>query len=195
MLFILTIFSINGSAGSEEDPEIIDETNDEVLDHLDIISAWFYEIEEEPNYLFISLKLKEINTKKSVQFLTVSWFYNDIQYISGMKIGYKFSSIEYVAGNAEGWWFWFQLDIKKISGEYDQNTGIITFKIPKNIIGNPNSGDVLTKTKAITMQRFGIKGRLGFETFWIILLYRLTYGKVPWDGAPIEFGRDYIIQY
>ena len=158
LLFILTIFSINGFAGSEEDPEIIDETNDEVLDHLDIISAWFYELEEEPDYLFIALKLKEINTKKSVQFLTVSWFYNDIQYISGMKIGYKISSIEYVAGNARGWWFWFQLDIKEISGEYDENTGIITFKIPKNIIGNPISGDVLTKTKAITMQRFGIKG-------------------------------------
>jgi hypothetical protein len=195
MLFIFTIFSVNVFAGSEDDPEILDEKDDEVLEHLDIISAWFYEKEEEPDYLFISLKLKEINTKIPMQFLTVHWYYNNIQYVTGMRIGYSIPWIEFIAGKAEGWWFWFQVDFEPITGEYDEEKGIITCKIPKNLIGNPEEGDILTKTKASTMQRFGFRGRLGFDTLWVIALYRLTSGEVPWDGAPLEYGRDYKINY
>jgi hypothetical protein len=53
-LLITTILPITGTilAGDEEDPEIVDEPDDDVFDYLDIISAWFYEKEEEPDYLF-----------------------------------------------------------------------------------------------------------------------------------------------
>jgi len=45
MLFASTFFSVSGLAGSEEDPEIVDEPDEVVFDYLDIISAWFYEKE------------------------------------------------------------------------------------------------------------------------------------------------------
>ena len=62
MLFITLSFTMNVFAGSEEDPEILDVEDDAVFDYLDIISAWFYEMEEEPEYLFTALKIKEINS-------------------------------------------------------------------------------------------------------------------------------------
>jgi hypothetical protein len=195
MLFIFTLMSVNVFAGSEEDPEILDEKDEEVIEHLDIISAWFFEKEDEPDYLFTALKLKDINIQKPVQLLTLHWYFNDVQYASGLRIGYKIPWVEYIAGKAEGWWFWFQVDFKPITGEYDEEKGIITCKIPKNFIGNPEQGDILTKTKASTIQRFGFRGRLGLENLWLIAFFRLTSGKVPWDGAPYEYGRDYIIKY
>ena len=62
-------------------------------------------------------------------------------------------------------------------------------------INNPQKGDVLTNTKALVFQRFGFIGRLGFDRFWIVGLIKLATGNVPWDAAPYDYGRDYIIQY
>ena len=193
MLFILSIISINVSAGSEEDPEIIDDEDDETFDHLDIISAWFYEKEEEPDYLFTALKIKEINQNKFKQHLTVHWEHNGIECASSLHIGYGNPWFSFGAGYGHG--FWFMEHYQRIEGEYDEETGIIICKIPKNIINNPQQGDVLTKTKALTFQRFGFIGRLGFDRFWFSGLVSLVTGKVPWDGAPYDYGRDYIIQY
>jgi len=64
MLFITLSFSMNVFAGSEEDPEILDVEDNAVFDHLDIISAWFYEKAEEPEFLFTALKLNEINSNR-----------------------------------------------------------------------------------------------------------------------------------
>ena len=48
MLIITTIIPITGivTAGSEEYPEIIDETDSNVVNYLDIISAWFLRIKK-----------------------------------------------------------------------------------------------------------------------------------------------------
>lgn len=192
-LFITLSFSMNVFAGSEEDPEILDEEDDAVFDHLDIISAWFYEREEEPEFLFTALKLKEINSDRLKQHLTVHWEHNGIECASSLHIGYGNPWFSFSGGYGHG--FWFQEHYQQIEGEYDEETGIIICKIPKSIINNPQKGDVLTKTKALTFQRFGFIGRLGFDRFWISGLISLATGKVPWDGAPYEYGRDYIIQY
>jgi hypothetical protein len=193
MLFILTILSVNVFAGSEEDPEILDEEDDAVFDYLDIISAWFYEKEEEPDYLYTALKIKEINQMKFKQHLTVHWTHNGVECASGLHIGYGIPWFSFGAGYGHGWWF--QEHYQDVEGEYDLETGIIICKIPKNIINNPQKGDVLTNTKALTFQRFGFIGRLGFNRFFISGLISLSTGNVPWDGAPYEYGRNYIIQY
>ena len=88
MLFFFTILSINVFAGSEEDPEITDEEEDDVKDYLDIISAWFYEKEEEPDYLYTSLKLKNIDSTKTKQHLVVKWEHKGIPCSAGLYIGY-----------------------------------------------------------------------------------------------------------
>jgi len=62
-LLIATILPITGTviAGSEEDPEIDDEVPDTgVFDYLDIISAWFFEKGDEPEYLFTQIVLNNI---------------------------------------------------------------------------------------------------------------------------------------
>ena len=194
MLFLTTTFSISVYAGSEEDPEIDDEVPDTgVFDYLDIISAWFFEKGDEPEYLFTALKIKEINSNRFKQHLTVHWEHNGIECASSMNIGYGNPWFIFSAGYGHGWWF--QEHYQQIEGEYDDETGIIICKIPKNIINNPQKGDVLTNTKALTFQRFGLIGRMGFDRFFICGLISLATGKVPWDGAPYEYGRDYIIQY
>ena len=193
MLLITLTFSITVIAGTEEDPEILDEPDENVMEYLDIISAWFYEEENEPEYLFIALKLKEINPYHLKQHLSVQWEYNGEFCAAGLHIGYGQPWFYYTAGYGHGWWF--EEFYEKIEGEYDPETSIIIFKIPKEIINNPQKGDIITKTKAITFQRYGFIGRLGFGRFWIPSLISLVTKKTPWDGAPYEYGRDYIIQY
>ena len=192
-LFLTSILSMSVIAGDEENPEILDEEDTAVFDYLDIISAWFYENEDEPDYLYTALKLREINSMKFKQHLTVHWTHNGIECASSLHIGYGNPWFTFSAGYGHGWWF--QEHYQQIEGEYDLETGIIICKIPKNIINDPQKGDVLTKTKALTFQRFGFVGRLGFDRFFLSGLIKLSTGNVPWDGAPYDYGRDYIIQY
>jgi hypothetical protein len=195
MLMFSLPFSIVVSAGSEEYPEIDDEEDIDVMNYLDIISAWFFEKEGEPDFLYTSLKIKEISPIHMKQHLTVHWEYNGISCASGMIIGYGDPWFAYTAGYGHGWWF--QEHYEEITGEYNEETGIITCKIPKSIINNPQKGEVLKNTYASTFERFGFIGRLGFGRPLIqIILFKIS-GKNIFDYAPEteDFGRDYTIQY
>jgi hypothetical protein len=195
MLFIFTIIAVNVFAGSEEDPEIIDIEEDDVYSYLDIISAWFYEDENEPDYLFTALKIKDIDKTKTKQHLVVKWEHNGIHCSAGLYIGYDEDFwLSYQAGYGHG--FWFQEHYQEIDGDLDEEKGIITCKIPKNIINNPEKDDILTKTRASAFQRFGFIGRLGFDRWFIQSLIIIFTGKSTGDYAPNEDdGRDYIIKY
>ncbi len=195
MQFILTIISVNVFAGSENDPEIIDEEEYDIYGYVDIISAWFYEDENEPDYLFTSLKLKNIDETKTKQHLVVKWEHKGIHCSAGLYIGYDEEYwLSYQAGYGHG--FWFQEHYQEIEGNLDKENGIITCKIPKDIINNPEKGDILTKTRAHAFQRFGFIGRLGFDRWMIQSLILIITGKSTTDFAPNdEEGREYIIQY
>ena len=58
MLILTTTFSV--MAGDEINPEITDNEGD-ARNHLDIISAWFYEKMEKPDYLYIIIKICSYN--------------------------------------------------------------------------------------------------------------------------------------
>lgn len=195
MLFISTIFSVYVFAGSEEDPEIIDDEENDVQGFLDIDSAWFYEKEEEPDYLYTALKLKNIDTTKTKQHLVVSWEYNGIHCSAGLYIGYDEEWwFSYQAGYGHG--FWFQEHYQEIEGEFNEETGIIICKTPKSIIQNPQKGEILTNTRAHAFQRFGFIGMLGFDRWFIRSLIFVITGKSVSDFAPNDGpGRDYVIQY
>jgi len=195
-LLIATILPITGTvfAGSEEDPEIEDEIEDDVVAYLDIISAWFYEKSDQPDYLFIGLKVKEINDAILKQKLTVHWEYNGIECAVGMAIGHGEPWFSYSAGWGHG--FWFQEHYQQIEGDCDEETGIITFEIPKDFIKNPQKGDILTNTYALTFQRFGFLGRAGFDRAILRSIIFLITGQNLSDFGPNEgYGQDYIIQY
>ena len=196
-LLITTVLPITGTviAGDENDPEIVDDPDTDVFDYLDIISAWFYENADEPDYLFTALKIKEISPLHLKQHLTVHWKHNGVECASGLHIGYGDPWFSYSAGYGHGWWF--QEHYVEIEGEYDAESGIIICKIPKSIINDPQKGDVLENTYALTFERFGFIGRLGFSRPIIRSIIFMLAGKDLVDFAPesTDYGRDYIIQY
>ena len=195
MLFIFTSFSITVFAGSEEDPEIEDEVDSNVVDYLDIISAWFYEESNQPDYLFVCLKVKQIEENEFKQKLTVHWEYQGIECAAGVAIGFEESVYHFSAGWGHG--FWFQEHYQKIEGSIDEEKGIITFKIPKEYIKDPQEGDVLTNTYALTFVRIGFLGKIGFDRHLLSSIISLFVRGGLTDAAPdsVRYGRDYIIQY
>jgi len=195
VLLISNIIPVAVMAGDEGNPEITDEEENDVQDNFNIISAWFFEKEEEPDYLFTALKLKNIDTMKLKQHLVVSWDHNGIHCSAGLYIGYDPSWwFAYEGGFGHGWWF--QEHYQKIQGEFDEETGIIICKTPKSFINNPEKGDVLTNTRALAFQRFGFIGRMGFDRWFIQSLIYFITGKSVSDHAPNDgYGMDYIIQY
>jgi hypothetical protein len=194
MLLCTTILPFTVIAGDEQNPEIQDVQEDDIFSYVDIISAWFYENAEEPGFLYASLKVTQINSFRFKQHLTIHWDCNGVDCAAGMIIGYGQPWFEFNAGYGHG--FWFEEHYVTISGEYNTATGIITCKIPKEIINNPQKGDVLTNTYALTFQRFGFIGRLGFDRIFLPFIIKCLTSKSIYDLAPNEgFGKEYIIQY
>ena len=195
MLFISTIITITETvlAGDEENPEIIDEEEDDIISYLDLYSAWFDEKEDEPDFLYAYIKINEINPYHLKQHITIHWDYNGEKCAAGLHIGYGSPWYSYSAGYGQGWWF--KEHYEEITGDFDEN-GIITLKIPKEYILNPEEGDVLENTYALSFQRFGFIGRMGFGRPFITSFLTILFGKSLSDRAPNDgFGIDYVIQY
>ena len=206
MLFISTILPITGSvlAGDEENPEMQDEENDlfgtfinfpnvlnflqllqiikfDSFDFLDIESAWFYEELENPDYLFTAIKLKDLEVTPLRAIYAIHWDCNGKRYTSCLHTHSDGEYTGYVAGRI------FGLGYRRgiyydITGELNIDNNIIIFNIPKDKIGNPEPGDVLTRTDAWTGLRF------------VSELFTIPFGGElikDWSG----YGEDYIIQY
>jgi hypothetical protein len=201
MLFIITILPITHIviAGDEGDPEIVDPEGDlvgilinfpqffkilttikildiEHLDFLDVLSAWFYEREIEPDYLFTSIKFKDLDLPNNRVIYSMYWNYDDSDYAVTVHI----------QDNGEIHIFSTYIDSLgvqyEIDGSIDKENNIITFKIPKDYIGDPKPGDILTNTNAWAGLRFSK------ET-----LFTAVIGELAKDWT--EYGRDYVIQY
>lgn len=97
------------------------------------------------------------------QHLVVLWKMNDKYYSSMAVIGYDISNwFEYASliGNGSGL---SRPVVSVIEGTFNSADGTVTCKIPKNTIGNPKSGDVLTDIKSICFERFGFWGRIAID--------------------------------
>jgi len=183
VLLISNIIPVTVMAGDEENPEIIDELYDTDLSKLDINSVWFYEKINDSDYLFISMKIINLNEKINAIF-SVTWFYNDIKYVSGLDVFFYrekvFRSGLYQRATHRQW-----LGMPECEGIYDVDNNIITWKILKENIGNPQKDGVLTKTRASAVLGFPLNLLL-----FLVIDYR--------DFAPsviTEYGKDYIINY
>ena len=185
-LLITTILPITGTvfAGDEENPEIVDGTGDTDLGFLDIESAWFYEKADEPDYLFTALKIKDLKETFNAVF-SIRWTYNGVVYVSGLST-YYYKDREFRGGLRQRATYWQWKSMPECIGVFDQNTDIITWKMLKSNIGNPQKGDVLTNTEASAVAGFPFS-----------FIYFFT-GKNYKDFAPDnygDYGQDYIIQY
>jgi hypothetical protein len=194
-------------AGDENNPEIVDEENDcfgtlimhpsrltllhalgvlkiDSYDCIDIVSAWFYENSNEPEYLYAALKLKDLEIIDQRAIYSVHWYYKGLEYSVGSHIYYNGQKI----GCSVGLTTWVNWNWNNHPAEvtYDFEKNIVTFKFSKEFIGNPSPGDVLIKTSAWTALR------LNFE----VLTLLVSSGELVKDSAPNNaFGKDYVIQY
>jgi len=185
-LLITTILPITGTvfAGDEENPEIVDVTGDTDLVFLDIESAWFYEKADESGYLFTALKIKDLKEAFNAVF-SMRWTYDGVVYVSGLETFY-YRDKEFRSGLRQRANYWQWKNMPECIGIFDQNTDIITWKILKSNIGNPQKGDVLTNTESSAVPGFPLS-----------FIYFFT-GKDYRDFAPDnygDYGQDYIIQY
>jgi hypothetical protein len=211
MLLISTIMSINVFAGSEEDPEIIDNEADwfgsfidhpiryqlfhaigllpmETFDFLDIKSAWFFEESDEPDYLFASLKLKNLEKISQRAVYSIHWTFNGERYTIGSHIYNNGLNSSCIVGLDRH--FSLFSKFRDAESNYDFENDIITFKFKKEYVGNLQQGDILTNTWAWTALRFN------YEPMTILF----SNGELVKDAAPFiesntDYGRDYIIQH
>ena len=155
-VLVIQLLSINVFAGSEEDPEFEDRTRDVKIfgifpflpqfnyKYADIISAWINEESENPDLLIMNLKIRglEENTKKFDAIYVISWTYNNIQYSASVHI-FPQGPTPLLAGptNEEGNDY---IDYVICNGDIDVTNNIITWIIPKNAIGNPSTGLIIS---------------------------------------------------
>jgi hypothetical protein len=206
MLLITTTFSAKVMAGDEQDPEIVDETNDlfgiftrnikilnfftklnifkiETFDFMDITSAWFYENPDKPDYLYTAIKLKNLDFINQRTIYAMHWEFEGKNYAVGTHIISNGEILGFFAGETFGIFNKNRYGpYHDANGSFDLENDIVFFEIQKNVIGDPEPGDVLTKTDAWTGLRFI------FEPLTIPL-----GGEVAKDWA--GYGRDYIIEY
>lgn len=180
--------------GDEEDPEIVDEANDTLFDYVDILSAWFYEDPDEPGYLYTALKIANLKDKRGTVY-AIHWYCDGVHYDTGLHNGILIPKIEgmswscaYYERHPIWFWRWIPADTwndSYNSGYFDLENNIITWKIHKSCVGNPQPGDVLTKSYVFTAQRISKIGLIPFGP-----LFRSFS-----DGTSYLDSKDYIIQY
>lgn len=183
VLIGLFLIPINGKC-ILSDPEIVDEKNDVFgplailplsFAHIDIISAWFYEDPNEPDYLFTAIKIRNLEYSSLLRAIySIHWTYNGAQYVAAFHTQFSGNFEQQFAGKYYG-------GLEPCECSFDLETDTITWKISKSIIGNPKPGDVLTNTFAWTALRF----------------YSSALGELAKDYAPdgALYGKDYIIKY
>ncbi len=209
MLLITTILQITTMAGDENDPEIRDNLNDQFgalvefptrirtrialallqmnsFDFIDINSAWFYENEFESDYLYAALKLNDLSIISQDAIYSVHWTFNGVAYSVGSHL---YNNGQY-SSCFVGLDKWFNNKWQNAEVTYDFDRNIVTFKMDKKFIGDPQPDDILMKTFAWTALRFNVQA--------LCLLF--SDGELVKDCAPFlenneVYGRNYQILY
>jgi hypothetical protein len=194
MLLISTIFSVNGIAGSEKDPEIEDRVRDVRIfglipflpqfnfKYVDIISAWIYEEENKDN-IYMSLKIRDLEdtTEKYDAIYVISWTMNSITYSASVHI-FPQGPTPLLAGPTDEERNDY-VNYVICEGDIDSNNEIITWIIPKDAIGNPKKGQIIENIVPHTHLRYTESSGL---PMWDL------FKDLTWNA---KVTRDYMIQY
>lgn len=184
MLLITIILPISITAGDETNPEITDNLGDTPLSLLDINSAWFYENEEEPDYLFISMKILYLKENYNAVF-SIRFSFDGNDYAAGVNT-FSFRDTIFRCGLPKHATYWQWNRMPKCEGSIDIEEGIITWKIPKSNIGSPKTGDILTNTRANAVP--------GFPLSFLYFILQFDYRDFAPDNYG-EYGLNYVVQY
>jgi hypothetical protein len=166
MLLVISVTSFSAIAGDPDNPELEDRKFDVRLlgllpifpqsyfENIDVISAWFYEEHDTPDYLYVSLKIRNLESRTDSMQATyvVSWIFNN----------HRFSTISHVFPDAiSGFEVARSMDGDDdldeciyCDGVFDDDNNIITWIVPKDWIGNLRSGDEIYSPSAHAIFRF-----------------------------------------
>ncbi len=161
IIIVLPILPFVVSAGDEENPEIEDPEDDVLLfamhqmtilgkffKNFDIISSWFHEDSNEPDILYITMKVKRYKPPRQMAFYSVFWYYKDTQYAAVIITSRGEDIYKGIQINESN--FVPVEDFYTINKEENK----ITFAIPKDIIDDPQPGDTLNNPSALGGVRF-----------------------------------------
>ncbi len=197
MLVLTAVAPLSVFAGDPENPEITDDKDDIVinksrllnilitlhildsksLNFLDINSAWFFENPTESEYLFVSLKLEQLDFPNQRVIYSLYWTCNN----------FEMSAYVHITSNGEHALFAVKNDqwgaSYKINGSFDVDLDTVTFKIPKTMVGDPQPGAIIENPSAWA----------GLRTNRESLFTVIFFGELALDFTGV--GKNYIIQY
>jgi hypothetical protein len=181
------------NAGDPTNPEITDPKNDvllfgqfslpianRMLKHIDIISAWFSEKSDEPNFLYITLQLQDVKKIRLIGIYAVDWHYEGIEYaITTIFEHGKETTAVQIQGTDN-------IPLED-SSRIDEEKNTITWAIPKEAIGDVTAGDTLNSPLAIAGVRFCS------DILANLMMKRFGCNAIGIDIS--EEGKDYVILY
>ena len=136
-------------AGDKDNPEIEDNMGDCPIRAIDIISAWFFEDPQDPDFLYTAIKVRDLKYTWIVTNYVMYWYYNSTLYFSLLSTwGQGSNSLCSIVENG--------VLLQQIAGSCDLENDVIAMKIPKNVIGDPSPSDLLIRPYAFS--RFSMFG-------------------------------------
>jgi hypothetical protein len=172
MSFIICLFIIGlaipniVSVGDFDNPDFVDRIRDvrflnffifpfqKNLKHIDIEAAWFYEDYLEPDYIYVVMKIRdlEIISNNLEATYVVDWSYDNAGYAVSVHANiYGTTSLLAGKTNQDGNDF---VTYVVCEGDFDQEHDVIYWKIPKSAIGSPSIGSKLTNLLPSSNLRF-----------------------------------------
>jgi len=195
MLLITTVLPITALAGGPENPEVVDRIRDVKLfgvitiplqmqyKYADIVAAWLHEESLTPEYLFVSLQLRDLNEKteslEAIYDVDLTW--NNNRFIAMLHINpegiHPFWVGRYLdESNDIAQWF-------ECEGTVDIKTNVITWLVPKEVMGNPSKGSIITSIHPLAILRFTDASGLPLMDL---------FKDLSWNA---KTSKDYVIQY
>lgn len=192
-LFVIVLFvsvvPLSVVAGDEQDPEITDDEGDmfqhplfylpqRSLNAVDIVSAWFFEDRNESDFLFISIKVVDLHYLPVLR-STYLFECGHGDYVYSGRFTTQFLGLYSVGILTRS----YPNRIHFIRVFFDRDHDLVTFKIPKKFIDDPQPGEVLTRTRVAST----ITTTSGY------LLDFILVGDIAPDHQ--SSGKNYMIQY
>ena len=117
-----------------------------LFNFLDIRTFSLYESTDNPEYIYASMEVTKFQNSEYRSVYVIYWCYNGIEYYT---CTYTHSLGDYICPFC-GYWGEDYTDYHHtiIEGDIIKEENKITWKIPKNLIGNPDYGDILQNIHA-----------------------------------------------
>jgi hypothetical protein len=195
MLLITTLLPIIALAGDPENPEFVDRIRDVKLfglfiipfqmkyKNVDVISVWFKEESINPENLYVSLKIQDLEEKtESLEAIyNVDWLRDLDRFCVNLHINPNGVGSFYVGRSLD-----YNDDIDdwiECEGIVDIDNNVITWFVPKEFMLNPPIGSTISSINSCCLLRFTDDSGLPLMDL---------FKDLPWNNKATK---DYIIKY